>query len=213
MRTTESATAARMAGRTTVEAAAPGRHPRRLHLPPARSPRDMSANGRGLGPSIRTEGGLLPADLLARVALERPQGPGADARRLPPRRGAAVRRGDHEELEPARRRLGGVPDERAALPAGDPGTTVTRERWLLPLFDELGYGRLQRDQGDRDRRQDLPGRARLERRPDPSRRLSGRARPADGARRRRRRPGAARARPGAPEPAPRASVGLRHRTG
>src|SRR5215208_6056934 len=24
----------------------------------------------------------------------------------------------------------------------EPGTTVTRERWLLPLFQELGYGRL-----------------------------------------------------------------------
>src|SRR5262249_39893186 len=28
------------------------------------------------------------------------------------------------------------------LPANDPGTSVTRERWLLPLFQELGYGRL-----------------------------------------------------------------------
>lgn len=30
------------------------------------------------------------------------------------------------------------------LPAGDPATSVTRERWLLPLFQELGYGRLGR---------------------------------------------------------------------
>jgi hypothetical protein len=29
------------------------------------------------------------------------------------------------------------------VPAADPGTTVTREKWLLPLFGELGYGRLQ----------------------------------------------------------------------
>ena len=28
-------------------------------------------------------------------------------------------------------------------PAGDPGTTTTREKWLLQLFGELGYGRLQ----------------------------------------------------------------------
>ena len=28
------------------------------------------------------------------------------------------------------------------LPDTDPGTTLTRERWLLPLFAELGYGRL-----------------------------------------------------------------------
>jgi hypothetical protein len=28
------------------------------------------------------------------------------------------------------------------LPERDLGTTITRERWLLPLFAELGYGRL-----------------------------------------------------------------------
>ena len=28
------------------------------------------------------------------------------------------------------------------LPTYDSGTSVTRERWLLPLFQELGYGRL-----------------------------------------------------------------------
>ncbi len=31
---------------------------------------------------------------------------------------------------------------RARLPASDTGTTLTRERWLLALFTELGYGRL-----------------------------------------------------------------------
>lgn len=31
----------------------------------------------------------------------------------------------------------------AALPASDTGTTLTRDEWLLPLFQELGYGRLQ----------------------------------------------------------------------
>jgi hypothetical protein len=29
------------------------------------------------------------------------------------------------------------------LPESDAGTTLTRERWLLILFQELGYGRLQ----------------------------------------------------------------------
>jgi hypothetical protein len=31
---------------------------------------------------------------------------------------------------------------KAALPSSDLGTTLTRERWLLPFFQELGYGRL-----------------------------------------------------------------------
>ena len=33
-------------------------------------------------------------------------------------------------------------DAKAKLPDSDTGTTLTRERWLLPLFSELGYGRL-----------------------------------------------------------------------
>ena len=33
--------------------------------------------------------------------------------------------------------------QRADLPDSDKGTTLTRERWLLVLFRELGYGRLQ----------------------------------------------------------------------
>ena len=34
--------------------------------------------------------------------------------------------------------------ELARLPSGDRATSITRERWLLPLFAELGFGRLPR---------------------------------------------------------------------
>lgn len=104
----------------------------------------MSANGRALGPSIRTEGGLLPADLLARVASNDPQVPGLTLAAY--HLDAGLRFG--EAITRSWNRLMGAwaafQAERAALPSGDPGTTFTRERWLLPLFDELGYGRLQR---------------------------------------------------------------------
>ncbi len=104
----------------------------------------MSANGRALGPSIRTEGGLLPADLLARVASNDPRVPGLTLAAY--HLDAGLRFG--EAITRSWNRLIGswaaFQAERAALPGGDPGTTVTRERWLLPLFDELGYGRLQR---------------------------------------------------------------------
>ena len=104
----------------------------------------MSTNGRGLGPSIRTEGGLLPADLLARVAANDPEVPGLTLAAY--HLDAGLRFG--EAITRSWNRLIGAwaafQAERAALPAGDPGTTITRERWLLPLFDELGYGRLQR---------------------------------------------------------------------
>lgn len=93
--------------------------------------------------TIRTEGGLLPADLLARVASQDRELPG-------------VRPGDFhlvqgellgERITRSWNRLIGAwknfTTALAVLPADDAGTTLTRERWLLPLFEELGYGRLQ----------------------------------------------------------------------
>jgi hypothetical protein len=93
--------------------------------------------------TIRTEGGLLPADLLARVA--------AQDRDLP-----GVRPADYhlvagellgERVTRSWNRLTGAwkafTNALAVLPDTDAGTTLTRERWLLPLFEELGYGRLQ----------------------------------------------------------------------
>jgi len=92
--------------------------------------------------TIRSEGGLLPADLLQRVAAGDPDLDGlqdADyhASDLPL----------NERIVRSWNRLVGAwtsfQEARASLPAGDPGTSLTRERFLLPLFEELGYGRLQ----------------------------------------------------------------------
>ena len=58
--------------------------------------------------SLKTEGGLLPAELLQQLA---------DGRQL----------------------VGLQPESYHLLP----GEPLTRERWLLVLFQELGYGRLQ----------------------------------------------------------------------
>jgi hypothetical protein len=91
--------------------------------------------------TIRTEGALLPADLLQRIS----EGTTIDG--LTPH---SYHR-DGEKLNEAINRswnaLQGVwVSFRAAqdrLPQTDLGTTLTRERWLLPLFRELDYGRLQ----------------------------------------------------------------------
>jgi hypothetical protein len=91
--------------------------------------------------TVKTEGAILPADLLQRIAegreLEglRPE----DYHLLPGER-------LNEAVNRAWNRCLGAwtafQDGRARLPASDAGTTVTRERWLLILFQELGYGRL-----------------------------------------------------------------------
>ena len=38
-------------------------------------------------------------------------------------------------------------EARRTLPPEESGSTLTRERWLLVLFQELGYGRLQLQRG------------------------------------------------------------------
>lgn len=92
--------------------------------------------------TIRTEGALLPADLLQRITE------GANLDGLTPE-SYHLYPGEklNEAINQRWNRLQGVwTSFRAAqerLPENDLGTSITRERWLLPLFDTLGYGRLQ----------------------------------------------------------------------
>jgi hypothetical protein len=91
--------------------------------------------------SIRSEGALLPADFLARLTEPRSaiEGLAPESYHL-----AGERLG--EAASRAWARLQGVwtafREARERLPESDSGTSLTRERWLLPLFQELGYGRL-----------------------------------------------------------------------
>lgn len=95
----------------------------------------------GLFITVRTEGGILPADLLQRIVEGdrdlgglRPEDYHLSGERL------------NEAITRSWIRMQAAwPAFRAALarlPEGDLATSVTRERWLLPLFAELGYGRL-----------------------------------------------------------------------
>ncbi len=99
---------------------------------------------RGTFTAIRTEGGLLPQEILERAAAEDPDLPGTSQEHyhLPPneRLGEAINRSWNRLLglwEAYTEALEG-------LRADDPAIGLTRDRWLLPVFDELGYGRLQR---------------------------------------------------------------------
>ena len=91
--------------------------------------------------AVKTEGALLPADLLQRVAE------GRDLDGLRPEDYHLL---PGERLNEAANRawnrcLGAWQSfqaQRARLPEEDSGVTLTRERWLLVLLQELGYGRL-----------------------------------------------------------------------
>jgi len=93
--------------------------------------------------TIRTEGGLLPADLLERLAAQDGGIPGTRPADFHLVQGELI--GERitrswNRLNVAWRTFTAAID---SLPADETATTLTRERWLLPLFEELGYGRLQ----------------------------------------------------------------------
>lgn len=93
--------------------------------------------------TVRSEGGLLPADLLARVA---------DGRDLPGLEPASygLFAGERfgEAITRSWNRLLGAwaafDDGRRALRPDEAGGALTRDRWLAVLMDELGFGRLAR---------------------------------------------------------------------
>lgn len=102
----------------------------------------MRSRSSGGFQTIKVEGAILPPDLLQRVADgDRSLGG------LAPSDYHLV---GNEKLNEATNRswnrlLGAWSAFRAGvgkLPESDPNTSLTRERWLLPLFQELGHGRL-----------------------------------------------------------------------
>ena len=96
---------------------------------------------RALFTTIRTEGALLPPDLLQRISE------GATLDGLTPdsyhRPGEKLNEAINQSWNALQGAWASFRAAQERLPAGDLGTTVTRERWLLPLFRELDYGRLQ----------------------------------------------------------------------
>jgi hypothetical protein len=94
--------------------------------------------------AIKTEGGLLPREVLERIAAGDPDlpGTGQDTYHIPPNERIG------ERINRAWNRLLGLWEayshDLKARGEGDAATGLTRDRWLLPLFDEFGFGRLQR---------------------------------------------------------------------
>ncbi len=92
--------------------------------------------------TVRTEGGLLPADILAKILAGDSALPGtsAEAYHLP--KGEKLGEAINRSWSRVRALWEKFRQQRETLVQGDTGTSQTRETLLLHLFTELGYGRL-----------------------------------------------------------------------
>lgn len=93
--------------------------------------------------TIRTEGGLLPSDLLAGVASLEKAIPGLSTADYHLVKGENLGNRITESWNKLTAAWKHFTEQLAILPESDQGTTLTRDRWLQPLFGELGFGRLQ----------------------------------------------------------------------
>jgi hypothetical protein len=91
---------------------------------------------------VRIQGGLLPADLLSRLSSGTPvEGMSSGDYHLAA--GETVREAANRLWAYLRGVWASYGKALEALPEGDLATSLTRERWLLVMLDQLGYGRVQ----------------------------------------------------------------------
>ncbi len=93
--------------------------------------------------TVTTAGLLLPVDLLSRIVEGDPDLPGFTPKDYHLRSGERLNEAASRAWNECLAAWNSFRKRFAALPASDTGTTLTRDEWLLPLFQELGYGRLQ----------------------------------------------------------------------
>jgi len=94
--------------------------------------------------TVRSEGGLLPVELLSRLAQQPDSLPGTTPADYHLPSGWRLRDAINRSWTELQGAWATFATELAQLGSGERATTLTRERWLLPLFAELGYGRLAR---------------------------------------------------------------------
>ena len=88
--------------------------------------------------TVRSEGGLLPPDLLGRIALNDPDLGGLDPESYGLARGARLNEAASRAWANVRTYWAAFRAATGALAESETGLSETREQWLLPLFRELG---------------------------------------------------------------------------
>lgn len=94
------------------------------------------------GSLVRVIGGLFTGSLLDRIAAGDPKLPGTTPESYHQESSAELNQAIHRSWLVLTGRWASFQLARNGLPEGDRATALTRDRWLLPLLTELGYGRL-----------------------------------------------------------------------
>ncbi|MBQ9372463.1 MAG: N-6 DNA methylase, partial [Thermoguttaceae bacterium] len=89
--------------------------------------------------AVKSEGGLLPLELLAKIAARDPSLPGVRDEDYQLMTGERLNEKVAEVWAKLKRSWAIFQQKRATLPANDYGTTLTRSTWLKDLFKALGY--------------------------------------------------------------------------
>ncbi|MBL8199866.1 MAG: N-6 DNA methylase [Chromatiales bacterium] len=90
--------------------------------------------------TIRSEGGLLPPDLLRRVIDPRSNLPGTSPKDYGLPEGERLNEVITQSWNRLRKHWAEFRTAAANLPEGEAGTGLTNDRWSLPLLRELGFG-------------------------------------------------------------------------
>ena len=102
----------------------------------------MQTHRQSVFSTIHTEGAILPPDLLQRIANGDPKLDGLEPESYHLLKGERINEAINRSWSRLESAWMTFKKAKEQLPQNDFGTTITRERWLLPLFQELGYGRL-----------------------------------------------------------------------
>lgn len=103
----------------------------------------MSARTLAAFSTVRTEGAMLPSDILVRVASGDKSLGGFEEASYHLAPGEKIGEATNRAWNRLQAAWANFQAAREKLPSTESGTSVTRERWLLPLFQLLDYGRLQ----------------------------------------------------------------------
>lgn len=90
--------------------------------------------------TVRTEGALLPSDILQTIAALKVEGVSPENYHLPP--GTKLNEAIAHSWSLLQKHWKAFQERRVQLDPAKPGTEITNQHWLLPLFEQLGYGRL-----------------------------------------------------------------------